>query len=801
MGDAQFRVLGPLAVEVDGREVAVPGGRCQAVLAVLLLCPNEVVPADELIKRAWPDGGSIGALRNVVMRLRTALGEANCVRTVGTGYVAEPKDLDLLRFRELRQQGQIAEALKLWRGPALAEIDSEWVRGEVSALVEERRAAQRKLIVPKQIPLPPARFVGRDHELEELDAARGPLVISAVSGAAGVGKTALAMRWAHRAAGRFPEGQLYVNLRGFDPEIEPVRPQEVIRRFLTALGVPAERMPDDDTGQAELYCDLVSDKRLLILLDNARDADQVRPLLPGSEHCQVIITSRERMSDLAGARALRLGMLGQTEATTLVTARIGAERAAAEPEALARLVELCGGLPLALSVVAARAAADAQLPLAALADELADEQTRLDFLDTGDELTSVRAAFSWSYRRLSTAAARLFRLLGAHPGQDFSAAAVISLVGPSPALDELTDAHLLQVTENGRYYFHDLVRLFARELTNDDERHDALHHLLDHYVHSAHRTTQTLHLTRGPLPLTDPLPGVTPETVDAERGWAWFEAEIDVLISLVAAAAQAGFDTSAWQLTWCMTYVLNGTGRKHEWTDVTEIALAATIRLGDVYARARMHEALGRAYRRSGRVDDAVTVLTNAMDDFRTLGDINSVGTAYQVLAAMYGDQGRHAEALGAARQALALAEEAGAIVGVASSLNQIGWFSGELGDHRSAVEYCERAVALLRDTRQVLLEAAALDSVARARRNVGDLPGAIAASARSVELMATAGSPADEARASCGLGDAHHAAGNREQARQAWLHSLALYEHIEDSTAETVRERLTEWAAVPSSG
>lgn len=797
-----FKVLGPLAVEVDGREVAVPAGRCQAVLAVLLLCPNEVVPADELVKRAWPDGGSVGALRRVVARLRTALGEANCVRTVGSGYAAEPEDLDLLRFRELCERGQIAEAVKLWRGPALAGIDSEWVRTEVSALVEERRAAQRKLTVPKQIPSPPAQFVGRDQELEELDAARGPLVISAVSGAAGVGKTALAMRWAHRAADRFPDGQLYVNLRGFDPAAEPVRPQEVIQRFLTALGVPNERMPNDDTAQAELYRDLVAGKRLLLLLDNARDADQVRPLLPDDDRCQVIITSRDRMGDLAGARALRLGMLGHAEAVALVTARIGAERANAEPEALTRLVELCGGLPLALSVVAARAAADARFPLAALADELADERSRLDFLDTGEELTSVRAAFSWSYQRLSPAAARLFRRLAAHPGPDFSAAAVLSLVGELPALDELTDAHLLQRTENGRYYFHDLVRLFARELTNDDERRDALHHLLDHYVHSACRTMQTLQLSRSPLPLADPLQGVIPETIDAEQGWPWFEAEIDVLIGLVASAAQEGFDTSAWQLTWSMTNVLDRTGRSHEWTDVAEIALAAAIRLGDGYARSRMREGLGRAYRRVGRFDDAATLLNEAIDDFRALGETLSVASSYQVLAALYGDRGLHAEALGAARQALALTEELGYDVGIAASLNQVGWFSGELGDHRTAVEHCERAVALLQGKEQNLLEAAALDSVAKARRNLGDLPGAIAASERSVQLITNSGYPEDEAESLLGLGDAHHAAGNREQARQAWLRSLALFEHVEDdSAANSVRERLTGWAAGPSSG
>ncbi|NKE63878.1 SARP family transcriptional regulator, partial [Lentzea sp. PSKA42] len=337
MGDVRFRVLGPLAVEVDGREVTLPGGLCRALLAALLLRPNEVVPVDELVARVWHDGGGLRALRTLMNRLRAALGEANCVRTVGTGYVAEPENLDLLTFRELAKQGRNAEALELWRGPALADIDSAWVRSEVSALVEERRAVQGKLTIPHQIPAPPAQFVGRDHELGLLDHADGPLVISAVSGAAGVGKTALAMRWAHQAAHRFPAGQLYVNLRGFDPAVEPAKPQEVIRRFLAALGVHPGQIPKDETTQAELYRELVASKKLLVLLDNARDAEQVRPLLPGGDRCQVLITSRDRMSDLAGARPLELGMLRHAEAVALVTERIGAGRAAAEPEALARL--------------------------------------------------------------------------------------------------------------------------------------------------------------------------------------------------------------------------------------------------------------------------------------------------------------------------------------------------------------------------------------------------------------------------------------------------------------------------------
>ncbi|MFJ5989366.1 ATP-binding protein [Lentzea sp. NPDC092896] len=804
MGDVRFRVLGPLAVEVDGQEVVLPGGLCRTLLAALLLRPNEVVPADELMARVWRDGGSIGSLRTLVNRLRSALGEANRVRTVGMGYVAEPENLDLLTFRDLAGQGRHAEALDLWRGPALADVDSEWVRAEVSALVEERRAVQRKLTIPRQIPAPPAQFVGRRDELDLLDHADGPLVISAVSGAAGVGKTALAMRWAHQAAHRFPAGQLYVNLRGFDPAAEPARPADVIRRFLTALGVQPGQVPKDEAAQTDLYRELLAHKKVLLLLDNARDARQVRPLLPGGDRCQVLITSRDRMSDLAGARPLELGMLGHADAVALVTARIGAERAAAEPEALARLVELCGGLPLALSIVAARAAADAQLPLAALADEIADERNRLDFLDTGDDLTSVRAAFSWSYRRLSDPAARLFRLLSAHCGPDFTAAAATSLGGTQDALDELAGAHLLNRSTSGRYHFHDLVRLFARGLTTEDEHLDALRRLLDHYLHTAYRSRDALAASRNPLTLAAPLPGVTPEVLpDEPTRWAWYDAEIDVLTGMATASAQAGLDTRTWQLAWFLTTALERRGRWHEWSEAVEIGLAAAERLGDLYARSRMRYFLARAHRRAGRLDDAIAAVTAAIEDYRELGEPVGEGSAFQVLAALHGEQGRPAEALRAARESLLLAEKSGDTLGIGAALNQIGWFNGELGDHRAAIEHCERAVALHRtagDSDQVG-EAVALDSVANSQRHLGDLAAATATSERAVEIFRAAGYRVLEAQALVNLGDTHHAAGETERARQTWQHALAIYEHIGDRAVDQVRRRLTEQAAGPSSG
>ena len=303
-----------------------------------------------------------------------------------------------------------------------------------------------------------ADFTGRAAELRRLtqilDAAGaggpGTVVISAISGMAGVGKTALALYWAHQVAGRFPGGQLYVNLRGFDPSGIPVTAAEAIRGFLDALGVAPERVPASPEAQAGLYRSLLAGRRMLVVLDNARDEQQVRLLLPASAGTEVLVTSRSQLAGLAadGARLLSLDVLGHGEATELLAARIGSARAAAEPGAVSDIANLSACLPLAVAVAAARVAARPSLPLAALADELRDASGRLDALDVGDPGASVRAVFSWSVRHLSREAARMFRLLGIHPGPDISSPAAASLAGCDPAqacrdLGELVRAHLI----------------------------------------------------------------------------------------------------------------------------------------------------------------------------------------------------------------------------------------------------------------------------------------------------------------------------------------------------------------------
>jgi DNA-binding SARP family transcriptional activator len=343
-----------------------------------------------------------------------------------------------------------------------------------------RLAAAPGLPIPQQLPPCIADLVGRAGELRQLTAladtagtTAGAVPISAISGTAGVGKTALALHWTHRVAARFPDGQLYVNLLGFDPTGAPVDPADALYRFLAAFGLSGDQIPADVPARVALYRSLLAGKRILVMLDNARDEGQVRPLLPGANGCLAVVTSRNRLAGLAIAEAatlIGLGLLSGTEATALLAGRIGAARVAAEPESAAELGRLCVHLPLALAITAARAIAQPDQPLATLAGELRDTRSRLDELSTGDAQTDLRAALSVSYRSLASAPARMFRLVGVHPGPDITVPAAASLAGIQPALAarllrELTRANLVAEHTPGRFACHDLLRAYATELS------------------------------------------------------------------------------------------------------------------------------------------------------------------------------------------------------------------------------------------------------------------------------------------------------------------------------------------------
>ncbi len=666
--------------------------------------------------------------------------------------------------------------------------------------------------VPRQLPAAVSHFAGRSGELTALTGllrgradTGGTVVISAIGGTAGVGKTALAVYWAHQVADRFPDGQLYVNLRGFDPSRQVMDPAEAVRRFLDALHVPPERVPADLDAQAALYRSQLAGRRMLVVLDNARDTAQVRPLLPGAPTCLVLVTSRNRLTGLiaaAGAHPVSLDLPSAAEAWELLARRLGGDRVAAEPEAVEEIITACARLPVALAVVAARAAIQPHLPLHVLADELRDTRLRLDALVGDDPHTDVRAVFSWSYHALTPDAARLFRLLGLHPGPDISAPAAASLAGvPTstvrPLLAELTRTSLLVEHTPGRYTFHDLLRAYATDLAHitdpDAQRHDATHRLLDHYLHTADTADRLLAPTRDPITLTPPQPGVTPQhPADHEQVMAWFTTERPVLLAAVDHAAATGFDVHTWQLAWTLANFLDWRGHWHDLAAAGRVAVAAAGRLGDPTVQSRAYRLLARAYTELGHFDDAHTQLRHALDLATQGGDQVGQAHTHNTLAYLWERRGRPAQALNHARQALDLFRAAGHQSGLqAETLNAVGWYHALLGDHRQALIYCQQALILFQELHDRYGQAATWDSLGYAHHHLGHHTQAETCYQHALTLWRDVGDRYEEAATLTNLGDTHHAAGNTDAARDAWQQALTIFTDPDHPDADQVRAKL----------
>ncbi|HTT53714.1 MAG TPA: BTAD domain-containing putative transcriptional regulator [Streptosporangiaceae bacterium] len=671
--------------------------------------------------------------------------------------------------------------------------------------------AVRSLLVPRQLPAATRHFAGRAESLKvlaelaaETAGASPATVIVVIDGTAGIGKTTLALHFAHQAAAQFPDGQLYVNLRGFDPAAPPMSPAEAVRLLLDGLGVPSPRIPAGLDAQAGLYRSVLAGRRMLVLLDNARDVDQVRPLLPASPGCLAIVTSRSQLTSLVaaeGAFPLTLDVLPAADAHELLARRLGAARIAAEPAAADELIQLCAALPLALSIAAARSASHPGLSLAALTAELRDAGGRLDALDAGHAATNVRAVLSWSYQQLNAGAGRLFRLLGLHPGPDVSAAAAASLAGqPLPEarreLAELTRAHLLAEHVPGRFSSHDLLRAYAAELTRsrdtDAERRAATGRMLDHYLHTAAVAAQLLDPTRSPVTLAPADPGAAPEPVrDIPGALAWFHAERRVLMAAIDQAGQAGFDTQAWQLPWALSIFLETRGRWHDWVAIEQTALAAAQRLGDLPAQAGAHQRYGYASGRVGNFRAADIHLGHALDIHIKLGDLASQAYVHNALAITEQLQGRHGEALRHAEQALALYTAAGDRSGRALALNSVGWFHALGGDSQQALTYCQQALELSQELGHQEGVASVLDSLGYAHQQGGDYAQATGYFQRAADLYREIGGRWGLSETLDHLGDAQQAAGAVAAARAAWAEALAILDDLGHPDAAEIQAKL----------
>jgi DNA-binding SARP family transcriptional activator/tetratricopeptide (TPR) repeat protein len=675
--------------------------------------------------------------------------------------------------------------------------------------------ASPKMPIPAQLLGAVPAFAGRNAELARLDAilpavaeaglpAPAAVVIAAVSGTAGVGKTALALHWAHQVAERFPDGQLHVNLRGFDPGGPALEPGEAVGRFLDAFGIPVARIPAGLPAQAALYRSLLAGKRVLVLLDNARDVAQVRPLLPGSPGCLAIVTSRNHLTGLVateGAYPLTLDLPTAAEARDLLSSRLGADRIASEPDAVDDIIAGCARLPLALTIAAARAATNPSFPLAVFATELSEATRALDPFHGDDLATDVRAVFSWSYHALSTDAARLFRLLGLPPGPDIAIAAAASLAAIPPdraraLLAELTRAHLLSEPVPGRYAFHDLLHAYATEQAHAhdsrDNRDAAVRRVLDHYLHTAHSAAMLMEPYLDPIALVPLWPGViVGEPATADDAMCWFTAEHATLLVAVQLAANAGCGTHAWQLAWTLTTFLLRRGLWNDQAMACKTGLDAARRTGDTVGEAHSLHRLALGYARSGRIRDAYPLFRRALRQFGNIGDHASQAYMHVNLGWLSERQQRPADALSHALRAQDLYRAADHRTGQAMVLNEIGYSHALLGNYQQALTYCQRALAAIQELGARSWEEATWDSLGYIHHQLDNHQQAVTCYQRSLDLCRERANSYNEAGTLDRLGDVHHSAGDLAAACRAWTHALRIFDEIDHPDGDQVRAKL----------
>ncbi|MEU5696503.1 BTAD domain-containing putative transcriptional regulator [Actinosynnema sp. NPDC020468] len=654
---------------------------------------------------------------------------------------------------------------------------------------------------PRQLPAPPTAFLGRERELARLDEAltrRGTVVISAIDGTGGIGKTWLALRWAHDHAEEFTDGHLYADLRGFDPTDEPTPPSVVLKGFLDTLGVPAASVPAGLDAQSGLFRTLLAERRMLVLLDNAADSAQVVPLLPAGESV-VLVTSRRRLSGLVtghGATALELDVLDEDTARALLARHLGAERLAAEPEAADRVLRHCAGLPLAIGIAAARAGAEPTHPLAALADELDDDASRLDAFDAGELTTNLRAVLSLSLRALSPRAVTLLGLLGIAPGPDIGLAAATALAGRGAraTLTELENARLVRQHTPGRYRMHDLVRLYAAELgALDPGRSVAGRRLVDHHLRTAFDADRLVHPHRPPIVLWPEVEGSRPASIaDEEAAWEWFTVEHQNNLGVVQRLA-AGTD-AAWQLAWCLDNFHTLRGHANDAIRVWEVGLAAALLRDDVEVRLLAHRGLGRAQAVAGPLDDALRNLEEALALARRSGDDVAVGRVHLIFAVAWELRQDAARALPHAVRALEVYRGVGEPPWVVEALTAVAMHETSLGEHERARAHAAEALALAREHRIRRGEAGAVRALARVAHRTGEHAEALGHYEEAIALHRVEGNAFAVVDLLEGVGDLHVDGGRPELARQAWQQALDLcHDQCRATDVDRIQARLAD--------
>ncbi|TDC02836.1 tetratricopeptide repeat protein [Nonomuraea longispora] len=650
-----------------------------------------------------------------------------------------------------------------------------------------------------QLPSDVEYFSGRDAELATLDrllpsaGERPPstATICVISGAAGIGKTCLAVHWARRVRDLFPDGQLYVDLQGFSPASTPMTAAEAVRVLLGLLQPPHHQIPSSCAEQMRLFRALLTGRRVLILLDNAREPDQVRPLLPPSPGSLTLVTSRDALTGLIvanGAHLVRLSPLSDSHAGELLARRLGEHRIAAERDMVDAIVKTCAGLPLALGVVAARAIVNDGLPLAALAEELQSETTRLDALQTDELSTDLREVFGSSHRVLTPQAAGTFAHLGLAPGPDISLPAAASLIGQTVPqtrmlLRSLETAHLLHQHAPSRYRMHDLVRLYAIERAGldlgADDRSAAVRRLVDFYLHTSHAADHLLSPhRRGTVELDPPAPGCLPAALaDAAAAQDWFRAEHPCLLATQRLAAEHDLHAAVWQLAWTIdTYHLAHNllpGCVAAW----RLASSSAERLNDPAVHALVHRLLGRACARAGHYEESLSHLDDALALYEGSGDIAGQALVHHTLAVTQGNRGEHEQTLFRLKHALQLYRDVDDPLGEANVLNSLGWSHALLGDFAEAMGHCEQALALLSRHGDRLGESAALNNLGYIAHHTGRHEQAVDRYRHALTLRREFGHVGLEADTLTHLGETYRALSRYAEADRAWSQALAIYQ------------------------
>jgi DNA-binding SARP family transcriptional activator/tetratricopeptide (TPR) repeat protein len=704
-----------------------------------------------------------------------------------------------------RARRTLADQLGIDPGPALAELHQRILTGDPT--LTAGKPAASPAVVPRQLPADVTGFSGRVQALARLDAhvADTSAVVVLVSGTGGVGKTALAVHWAHKVAHRYPDGQLHVDLRGYD-EGNPADPMDVLVRFLQALGVDGGEIPVDPDARSARLRSALAGKRVLLLLDNARTADQVRPLLPGAAGCLTLVTSRDALTGLVvadGARRVELDLFDPAESRDLLRTLLGA-RVDAEPDAVDRLVEQCTGLPLALRLTADLAERRHRTPLSRLAADLTGEQDLLDRLDAGtDQRTALRAVFSWSYRSLTDQGARLFRLMGLAPGADIDAHGCAALLGTSVGealrtLDELVRAHLVEERTADRFQSHDLLRAYARTRAEADEpeaeRDKAVRRLVDYLLHTAYGAERFMDRHHAPvaIPLAPAAPGVPERTFpDTATALAWFSTEYENLLAAQAYARAQGRHAEVVQFAAAMRTALFRHRLRQAYANTQLAAAEAAEALGHVVAEAVCRGVLAQAYALLADYDAALRHGEHGLRLAEKTGDPLVQALAHRAIAWADHHRGAYQEALDHCARALDLARATGAVTLEADLLNGMGWIHTMLGDHRRALPLCEESVALSARAGYRESEAPALHSLGYVHLRLGNHDAAKTAFLTAAEQYEELGLRSGIVEAYLHLGDAHAESGDTDAAVAAWQRALDALDDKTTPRAATIEARI----------